>query len=158
LAGRCDACADCVSDATVAQNPGLWSPPALGCSLVAHPLGDEFPREGFVQAALEADFASCEQIESRTVDFVCFDPEAGIRWIIEAKGETSSTGLDFRTGLGQIMTAMSDQKANYALAMPDTPRFERLRSQIAPWVRQHLNLYWLIVTPSGEVEAEAPPP
>ena len=53
---------------------------------------------------------------------------------------------------------MGEEEANYALAMPDTARFERLRGQIAPWVRRRLNLYWLVVTEAGEVEAEPPPP
>jgi hypothetical protein len=122
---------------------------------VAHPLGEEFPREGFVQASVEANFADCEIEDGGTVDLVCMDTDSDTRWVIEAKGETSATGLDFRTGLGQLLIAMKGP-ANYALAMPDTPAFERLRNRISPEVRRALNIYWLIVEEDGEVTAVAP--
>src|SRR5436309_15921785 len=70
--------------------------------LMGYQLGDEFPREGFVQAALEQHFAACERVEAGWADLACVD-ENGVRWVIEAKGETSDTGLDFRTGLGQLL-------------------------------------------------------
>jgi hypothetical protein len=122
---------------------------------VTHPLGDQFPREGFVQAALERHFSGCELVDGGTVDFVCRDSH-GVKWIIEAKGETSATGLDFRTGLGQILTAMGEERANYGLAVPQTPKFERLYAQIAPWVRERLNLYWLLVDEDGDVAVRSP--
>lgn len=75
--------------------------------------------------------------------------------MIEAKGETSDTGLDFRTGLGQLLS-MRGREAAYALAVPDTARFERYRAEVAPWVRSALNLHWIIVSEDGAVRIEAP--
>jgi len=89
------------------------------------------------------------------LDFVCRD-DRGRKWIIEAKGETSSTGLDFRTGLGQNLTAMDREDSSYGVATPDTAKFEHLRNGIAPWVRRQLNLHWLIVGENGSVTIEAP--
>lgn len=33
----------------------------------------------------------------------------GRRWLIEAKGQTSGVGLDFRTGLGQLVQGALDE-------------------------------------------------
>ena len=82
---------------------------------MGHRLGYEFPREGFIQAALEQHFAACERFDAGWADLACVD-ESGVRWVVEAKGETSDTGLDFRTGLGQLLQGMSDPQARYALA------------------------------------------
>jgi hypothetical protein len=62
------------------------------------PLGVDFPREGFVQGAVERHFASCARVTVGPADFACTD-EAGRRWLIEAKGETSDVGLDSGLGL-----------------------------------------------------------
>jgi hypothetical protein len=52
----------------------------------SHPLGEEFPREGFVQPATEAHFASWERDETTTADVVCLDEDTDVTWVIEAKG------------------------------------------------------------------------
>ncbi len=80
-----------------------------------------------------------------------------MRWVIEAKGETSSTGLDFRTRLGQLLTAMDEPANRYAVAVPDTPRFQRLTGQISPFVRRALGLHWIFVDQDGVVTVEPPP-
>src|SRR5919199_1964145 len=90
------------------------------------PLGSDFPREGFVQRAIERHFASCAPAEAGHADFACTD-ERGRRWLVEAKGETSDVGLDFRTGLGQLLPGASEPGWTLALAMPDTPKFQRQR-------------------------------
>jgi hypothetical protein len=109
---------------------------------VRHPLGEEFPREGFVQRAIEAHFAGWERDETTTADLVCLDVDRGVTWVIEAKGETAAVGLDFRTGLGQLLAGMTrGRKANYVLAMPDTPAFEGQRAAVSDWVRRALNLW-----------------
>lgn len=118
-------------------------------------LGSDYPREGFVQAALERHFGACERLEAGFADFACIDEE-GERWVIEAKGETSATGLDFRTGLGQLLQGMTEPGACYALAMPDTPKFEAQRQRIPAWVRSALGLYWILVDESGEVTVDPP--
>ena len=76
---------------------------------------NEFPNEAFVQQAIEAYFTAEDfQIEQGGYsDLVCCNGEHGHRWIIEAKGQTSAVGLDFRTGLGQLLQAMQDPTALY---------------------------------------------
>jgi hypothetical protein len=115
-----------------------------------HRLGSAFPHEGFVRAALERNFESCEPVDAGFADLAFID-ESGERWVIEAKGETSDTGLDFRTGLGQLLQGMSEPKTRYALAMPDTPRFERQRARVPGWVRVVLGLHWILVDEDGEL-------
>ncbi len=67
-----------------------------------YPRGSEFPHEHFVQKAIEAHFdhLGFTRDAKGHCDLVVFHPQTKDRWIIEAKGETSDTGLDFRTGLG----------------------------------------------------------
>jgi len=122
---------------------------------MAHPLGDQFPREGFVQAAIERHFSACERFEAGYADLACVD-EAGQRWVVEAKGETSDTGLDFRTGLGQLIQGMGDPEARYALAMPDTPKFAGQRQRVPEWVREALSLHWILVSEDGELTIADP--
>jgi hypothetical protein len=81
-----------------------------------------------------------------------------VTWVIEAKGETTSVGFDFRTGLGQLLAGMTQgPKTNYVLAMPDTPAFQRQRAAVSDWVRGALNLWWFVVDDRGEVEMLPPP-
>ena len=119
------------------------------------PLGSDFPREGFVQRAIERHFASCARAVAGHADFACTD-ERGRRWLVEAKGETSDVGLDFRTGLGQLPQGASEPGWTPALAMPDTPKFERQRSRTPEWVRDALGLHWLVVGRDGHVAVVSP--
>jgi hypothetical protein len=119
-------------------------------------LGVNFPREGFVQATLESQFSLCERLEVGWADFACVDHQ-GRRWVIEAKGETSSSGLDFRTGLGQLLQNMGDSNALYGMAVPDTPKFEAQLARVPDWVRSALGLHWLIVAEDGSLRIEPPP-
>src|SRR5687767_2627475 len=96
--------------------------------MAQYKLGRDFPREGFVQAALEQHFASCRRHAIGHADFACTD-ESGRQWLIEAKGETSDVGLDFRTGLGQILQGTPSPDWIPALAMPDTPKFAAQRAR-----------------------------
>ena len=118
-------------------------------------LGTAFPREGFVQAALERHFGECERHVIGYADFACVDAD-GRRWVIEAKGETSDVGLDFRTGLGQVLQGTPSHDCTPALAMPDTPKFERQRMRTPEWVRSALNLHWIVVDSDGSVRVVAP--
>jgi hypothetical protein len=122
---------------------------------MSYRLGTDFPREGFVQGALEQHFAGCERFAAGHADLACVD-RAGVRWIIEAKGETADVGLDFRTGLGQLVQSMGDQDAVYGLAVPDTQRFANQMARVPKWVRQRLRLHWLIVAADGRVRVEPP--
>jgi hypothetical protein len=120
-------------------------------------LGVEFPTEGFVQAAIERTFGHHEPEQIQYIDFACINHTTGERWRIEAKGETSATGLDFRTGLGQLLCHMDKEGSCFALAMPDTAKFRALRERVPDWVRGALGLHWLLVDESGEVTIDTPP-
>lgn len=76
--------------------------------------------------------------------------------MIEAKGKTSQIGLDFRTGIGQLVQGMSEQGVRYAMAVPDIPQFIAQLERVQPWVRCALGLTWLIVGPDGSVPTLAP--
>jgi len=127
-----------------------------------HPTGyhypSEFPREAFVQEAIEHHFKPPEFQRERhkSADLVCHSNRLKQRWIIEAKGETSDVGLDFRTGLGQLLHNMSNSDVLYGLAIPETSRFLQQCRSISKWVRQALNLHWLIVQPDGSVRIVNP--
>jgi hypothetical protein len=118
-------------------------------------LGNELPHEGFVQAALESHFGSCERQHVGHVDFACVDV-AGRRWLIEAKGETRDIGLDFRTGLRQLLQGAPSPGWTLALAMPDTPGFARQRNRTPEWIRDALHLHWMLVQDDGSVTVEPP--
>jgi len=77
--------------------------------------GNEFPNEGFVQAAIENYFKNkgYELEIDKFADLVCVHPNEKKRWVIEAKGLSKSIGIDFRTGLGQILQKMTDEYSHY---------------------------------------------
>lgn len=119
--------------------------------------GEDYPHEGFVQKALERYFSSqnyCFLRENHT-DLVCVKEESQEKWVIEAKGKTTSVGLDFRTGLGQLVQGMQEQRVNYALAMPDIPQFVTQIKKLAPWLRRTLNLYLIFVDEAGRLRFAA---
>jgi hypothetical protein len=87
---------------------------------------------------------------------ICKDEADHTMWIIEAKGKTSAIGLDFRTGLGQIITRMDESQIKYAIAIPEIPQFVKLSSEISSWVRNALNLHWIFVAEDGSVRIHPP--
>jgi len=127
-----------------------------------HPTGyhfpAEFPREAFVQKALERHFESLGfQLERHeSVDLVCHSDELKEHWVIEAKGETSQVGLDFRTGLGQLFQHMSSPSILYGIAIPETPRFLLQCRCVSEWVRRAIHLHWLIVHSDGSIRIVSP--
>ena len=118
----------------------------------------EFPRESFVQRAIESYFiGQGYQIEQEGyIDLVCRHPETTVRWVIEAKGHTSDVGLDFRTCLGQIVQAMRDPAVCYGVAVPDTPQYRAQCRLVSDWVRAALGLHWLLVATDGTIQIVAP--
>ncbi len=122
--------------------------------MTSYKLGTEFPHEGFVQRAIDTHFQSLGFVMGSKghVDLVCDHPTTRERWIIEAKGETSDVGLDFRTGLGQLIQAMDEDAAKYGMAIPDTPKFRFQLSKVPTRVRQVLGLHWVLVAESGAVQ------
>jgi hypothetical protein len=118
----------------------------------------DFPNEGFVQQAIEHHFAvlGFAIVTGGATDLVCTHPDREERWEIEAKGMTTAIGLDFRTGLGQLIQRMTDQKTRHALAVPDISPFRAQCRQVQPWVRKTNNIYWLLVQEDGAVLVISP--
>lgn len=121
--------------------------------------GVEFPNEGFVQFALDRHFAGLgftEHCGSRA-DVDLRNPSTGARWVVEAKGDTKqNAGLDFKTGLGQLLLGMSDAEAQYGIAVPDIPRFRALCASFPERVRAGLNIHWLFVGADAHVRVIPP--
>lgn len=120
--------------------------------------GFDFPYEGFVQQAIEAHFKNggFKETPIGYIDLCCEHPQTGERWIIEAKGKTSAVGLDFRTGIGQLIQAMDRPSTMYGLAIPDIPKFRYQFQQVSGWVRESLGIHWLLVGEDGRVTIIAP--
>jgi hypothetical protein len=116
--------------------------------------GVEWPNEGFVQGAIEAffRFSGFEVEEHKTIDLVCSHPTTGAKWRVEAKGLTTAVGLDFRTGLGQLLQGMKEQGIHYGLAVPDIPQFRNQIDAVPSWVTEALGIHWLYVAEDGSVK------
>lgn len=117
---------------------------------------DQFPHERFVQQAIESYFTEQGFVIGKKgyADLVVERDDE--RWVIEAKGETQAVGLDFRTGLGQLLQAMDEEDARYALAVPDTSAFRRQMEATPRRVRTLLGLHFLVVGEDGSVEIRLP--
>jgi hypothetical protein len=75
-------------------------------------LGYDYPYEGFVQNSIEKYFTD-KGFQNQTIhpiDFIGFNPLTRETWIVEAKGKTSDIGLDFRTGIGQLIQRMDSEE------------------------------------------------
>lgn len=118
-----------------------------------HTRGYDFPNEGFVQSAIEKHFSSLgfHNNTEGHADLICFHPTTNERWVVEAKGLTTDIGLDFRTGLGQLIQRMVDQSSYYAIAVPDIPQFIKQCILVQPWVRKKLGLHWIFIKEDGTV-------
>lgn len=120
--------------------------------------GSAFLNEAFVQAAIEKHFCSSgyERVIATHSDYACQHPSTGDRWVIEAKGATSAIGLDFRTGLGQLVQRASEPTVRYVLAVPNIPKVLSQCSQVSTWVRESLGIHWLIVSEDGSIRTVSP--
>jgi hypothetical protein len=120
--------------------------------------GVDFPNEGFVQLAVARHFEALGFVEVQDghADYAGLHPVTGARWRVEAKGMTTAVGLDFRTGLGQLLQGMSNQQANHGLAIPNTPQFRRQVQAVPAWVREVLRLHWFFVREDGAVIVDSP--
>ena len=119
--------------------------------------GTEWPNEGFVQTAIEAFFRSggFDIEEHKTIDLVCSHPVTGAKWRVEAKGLTTAVGLDFRTGLGQLLQGMVERDIHYGFAVPDIPQFRRQVRAVPSWVAEMLAIHGLYVQADGSVCVES---
>lgn len=83
------------------------------------------------------------------------------RWIIEAKGEDKggygSAEMNFQMGLGQIVSRMTEASANYALAIPHTPNFERVLRKFKGTIGfEKLGITLFIIKEVGTIQRIAP--
>lgn len=84
-------------------------------------------------------------------------PGTGMRWVVEAKGDTKqNSGLDFKTGLGQLFLRMSDPDAKYGIAVPDIPRFQAFCASFPERLRASLNIHWIFVDANANLYIAAP--
>ncbi len=120
--------------------------------------GLEFPHEGFVQKAIENFFSGQGYfiVEEGYADLVCICDSNCRKWIIEAKGKTTAIGLDFRTGIGQLVQRMNEQGINYAIAVPEIDQFIMQCSKISKWVRELLNIHFILVDEQSNVRIILP--
>ena len=134
------------------RQPGAKELAAV-CPTQPFPLGYSFPSEGFVQASIEKHFAALGFIQSKEAhaDYYGKHPDTGEEWFVEAKGKTSDVGLDFRTGLGQLLQGMKEPNRKYAIAIPDIPQFIAQCNRVSERVRELLQIHWLIVGEDGVV-------
>jgi len=90
--------------------------------------------------------------EAEFVDIVA--ERAGQTLYAEAKGRTSSPGLDVDTLYGQLLRRMQhpEAQARYAVVVPSSALGAVLR--VPDWVRARLNIDVYGVDPEGNVSAE----
>jgi hypothetical protein len=76
----------------------------------------------------------------------------GGRIIAEAKGDAPTPQMQgnyFLGALGELLQRMSEPDAAYALALPDTPRFQGLVSRLPRLAKERLHLVVFFVSRSG---------
>lgn len=112
-----------------------------------------FPREAFVQQSVEVHFQRLgfDRITGGNADWVGRHPTTGERWHIECKGLTTAVGLDFRTGLGQLLQAMKLDDTNYAIAVPSITSFISQIGKIDQRLTAHVRMQFLLVDAQGNV-------
>lgn len=120
--------------------------------------GLDFPHEGFVQLSIEEHFrkAGFHLTVDGRIDLLCSHPATGESWHIEAKGKTTQVGLDFRTGLGQLLQSMHNQETKHGIAVPDIPVFQTQVAKVSEWIVSTLGIHWLFVSQDGSVRVVAP--
>jgi hypothetical protein len=94
-------------------------------------------------------------LEVKHVDLVCIN-EKNEKWVIEAKGNSTSVGIDFNTGLGQILKRMDDPDCQYALAVPNIPKYINQLNKVPKRVQNLLGLCWIRVSGDGTITIDFP--
>jgi len=116
-----------------------------------------FPHETFVQRAVE-QWLEKDGFQIFPEPFVDVNASSGNEvWHIEAKGKTTQMGLDFRTGVGQLVQRMKDPTHKYGVALPDIPQFRNQTAEFAPWVLSKLQIHWIWVSADGNISVQGPP-
>ena len=118
--------------------------------------GTNFPNEGFIQKSIETYFKEYGYtlLNVDLVDLAC--QKCSEKWFIEAKGHTQGIGVDFNTGLGQILKHMSDPACKYGIAVPKTDKFLFQINKVPKRVCSILNLHWILVDEDGHLEFITP--
>ena len=112
---------------------------------------DCFPNESFIQRSIETYFED-KGFETNTKTVIDLIAKRGNEcWIVEAKGMTSSVGVDFNTCLGQIIKRMNTSDATYAIAIPKHEKYKKQCIQLSPYVRKLLGLHILLVDMYGDI-------
>ena len=111
-----------------------------------------------MQRAIEVHFqeAGYTLVTSGQVDLLCTHPVTGEAWHIEAKGQTTQPGLDFRTCLGQLVQRMDSETSTYGIAIPDIEAFRVQVAKLSSWVVAALGIHWLFVHQDGTVHIVGP--
>lgn len=90
----------------------------------------------------------------REVEFVDVVAERdGITLYVEAKGRTTSPGLDVDTMYGQLLRRMRhpEESAQYAVVVPTAAA--QAAQRVPAWVRHRLKIHIYAVDPEGRVRA-----
>lgn len=115
-----------------------------------------FPNEIFIQEAIEHYFLSYDFIINASGHVDLIAEKENERWIIEAKGLTSSVGVDFNTCLGQLIKSMKDSKTIYAIAVPKIDSYKRHCEMISDYFRKLVGLHISVVDRTGNVSLILP--
>ncbi|SHL55523.1 hypothetical protein SAMN02745136_05167 [Anaerocolumna jejuensis DSM 15929] len=115
-----------------------------------------FPNEIFIQEAIEHYFLGYDFIINASGHVDLIAEKENEKWIIEAKGLTSSVGVDFNTCLGQLIKSMKDSKTIYAIAVPKIDSYKRQCEMISDYFRKLVGLHILVVDRTGNVSLILP--
>jgi hypothetical protein len=117
----------------------------------------QFPDPGFVQVAVENHLGEFERDTASSVDLAWFNPESGVRWVVEVKGGAGPARPKFQSGLGALLSCMEmGRRTNYCLAMPGTDDFAFLCHEFPAQVQRDLNLWWFLAGRDGVIDVIPP--
>jgi hypothetical protein len=107
-----------------------------------------------LEAQLRKDFWTCKIAWGNTHGIDIDAQKDTQRWIIEAKGQGSSTqerGNYFLAALGELLQRMDAEKAKYSLAFPAMVRYKDLWDKLPSLVKKRLQITCLFVDDKGNV-------
>ncbi|PPK77524.1 hypothetical protein BXY41_11663 [Lacrimispora xylanisolvens] len=112
---------------------------------------NSYPNEAFIQFSIEKYFNDLGyEIDTlNQVDLIARKNDEC--WIVEAKGITSSVGLDFNTCLGQLIKSMKNDLSIYSIAVPKHIKYKRQCKLIPDYFRQLIKLHILLIDEKGDV-------
>lgn len=111
-----------------------------------------YPNEAFIQEAIENYFVDTGyQIEKDgQIDLIAENESE--KWIIEAKGMTSQTTVDFNTCIGQLAKSMQSNLYKYGLALPCEDKYKAQCMKLPDYYRELNNLHIIVVNENQEVK------